>query len=235
MNTLLYTHEDILPSGQVRIDDQRVQHLLQVLKIQRHDTLKVGQLNGQLGSATVSHIDDRQVLLNITSEHAPPPKIPTTLILALPRPKMLRRILRSIAELGVAELHLVNSYRVEKSYWQTPLLHSDKTRDYLVQGLEQACDSILPCVHLHTRFKPFVEDQLSLMTQGARALVAHPGDYPLCPRGVDERLILVIGPEGGFIPYEIDKLADAGCELVSLGKRILRVENAVSSILGRLS
>lgn len=234
MNTLLYTENEVLPTGQVRIADERLQHLLQVLKIQLHDTLKVGQVNGQLGTAKIAHIDEQEVLLEVVLSEAPPPKLPVTLVLALPRPKMLRRIFRSIAELGVADLHLIHSYRVEKSYWHTPVLRSEKTRSYLLQGLEQARDTLLPSVHLHTRFKPFVEDSLPLMTRGQRALAAHPGDYPLCPRGLDEKVVLVIGPEGGFVPYEVDKLAQAGCEVVSLGSRILRVENAVSSILGRL-
>jgi hypothetical protein len=51
-----------------------------------------------------------------------PRPLPLTVVLALPRPKMLRRILRALAEVGVKELHLINSYRVEKSYWQSPLL-----------------------------------------------------------------------------------------------------------------
>jgi RsmE family RNA methyltransferase len=234
LNTLLYNRDDILPTGQVRIADHRVDHLLQVLKIALHDTLKVGQLSGQLGSAKIAYIGDKEVILDVTLNQSPPPKLPVSLILALPRPKMLRRIFRSIAELGVAELHLINSYRVEKSYWKSPVLNSETTHNYFLQGLEQAQDTVPPNLHLHTRFKPFVEDVLPSIIGEQRALVAHPGDYPLCPRGVDEPLVLVIGPEGGFIPYEIDKLAQAGCEVVSLGKRILRVENAVSSILGRL-
>jgi 16S rRNA (uracil1498-N3)-methyltransferase len=213
LNTLLYSQDDILPTGQVRIADTRVDHLLQVLKIALHDTLKVGLLSGQLGSAKITYIGGQEVILDVTLNQSPPPKLPVSLVLALPRPKMLRRIFRSVAELGVAELHLIN---------------------YFLQGLEQARDTVIPNLHLHNRFKPFVEDTLPSMILGHRALVAHPGDYPLCPRGLEEQLVLVIGPEGGFIPYEIDKLAEAGCEVVSLGKRILRVENAVSSILGRL-
>ena len=79
-----------------------------------------------------------------------------TLVLALPRPKMLRRILRNVAELGVAELHLINSFRVEKSYWQSPVLGESSVENYLMQGLEQARDTILPEVSCHRRFKPSV-------------------------------------------------------------------------------
>jgi RsmE family RNA methyltransferase len=151
---------------------------------------------------------------------------------------MLRRIIRSVAELGVAELHLIHSYRVEKSYWQTPALQEASLHNYLLQGLEQARDTVLPRVHAHRRFKPFVEDTLPGLAQGGRALLAHPGDYPACPRAEQQpalpQTLLVIGPEGGFIPYEVEKLEAAGCQTVSLGPRILRVENALTTLLGRL-
>ena len=143
--------------------------------------------------------------------------------------------LTSLAEFGVAELHLINSYRVEKSYWQTPALELDTVREYLLLGLEQARATVLPAIHYHRRFKPFVEDQLPGMISDRQALLAHPGDYPPCPRELSKKTLLVIGPEGGFIPYEVEKLRVAGCAVVSLGPRILRVENAVTGILGRLS
>jgi RsmE family RNA methyltransferase len=147
---------------------------------------------------------------------------------------MLRRILRTTAELGVRELHLINSYRVEKSYWQTPVLAPPAIQEYLLQGLEQSRDTMLPVVHTHARFKPFVEDLLPAMLGDTRGLLAHPGADPACPRNVSGEHLVVIGPEGGFIPYEVDTLHAAGCDIVSLGPRVLRVETAVTSVIGRL-
>ena len=143
--------------------------------------------------------------------------------------------LRMVAELGVAELHLVNSYRVEKSYWHTPVLEDATVERYFQQGLEQSRDSVLPKLHLHRRFKPFVEDTLPGLLEDRRGLVAHPGDYAPCP-GPDsgQHTVLAIGPEGGFIPYEVEKLVEAGLEAISLGPRILRVENAVATLVARL-
>jgi RsmE family RNA methyltransferase len=148
---------------------------------------------------------------------------------------MLRRILRTVAELGVESLYLINSYRVEKSYWQTPVLDPAVMEDYFLEGLSQSRDTVLPIVSLHKRFKPFVEDELPTLTSGRRCLLAHPGNYPPCPRIAGEPALLAIGPEGGFIPYEVEKLQEAGCETVSLGPRILRVENAVSALVARFS
>jgi RsmE family RNA methyltransferase len=187
-----------------------------------------------MGSGLILELSDERAVLAITLNLPPPTKLPLSLVIALPRPKMLRRILRNVAEFGAAELHLINSYRVEKSYWQTPVLQTETIREYLLQGLEQSRDTVLPQVHCHQRFKPFVEDRLPTMIEGRCALLAHPGDYPPCPRGVRGETLVMIGPEGGFIPYEVEKLQEAGCQTVSLGPRILRVENALTSLLGRL-
>ena len=234
MNLLLFTNEDRLQPDRIKLHDHRLEHLLRVHRASVGDKLRVGEIDGLMGEGEVLQIDEQAATLEISLNQAPPPKMPLSLILALPRPKMLRRILRSVAEFGVAELHLINSYRVEKSYWQSPVLTEQTLRDYLVQGLEQARDTRLPPVRCHQRFKPFVEDFFPGLIENKRALLAHPGEYPLCPKRVTEDSLLVIGPEGGFIPYEVEALARAGCETVSLGPRILRVENAVTGLLGRL-
>ena len=234
MNLLIFTDSDRRGDNQVEVRDRRLQHLLQVLHTEVGDNVRVGELGGLMGNGTIGELNNERALLTVTLDQAPPEKLPLTLLLALPRPKMLRRILRSVAEFGVGKLHLINSYRVEKSYWQTPVLQPETIRDYLLQGLEQSRDTVLPQVHCHRRFKPFVEDLLPAMIKGRRALLAHPGDYPPCPRDLGEETVLLVGPEGGLIPYETEKLQNVGFETVSLGPRILRVENAVTSLLGRL-
>lgn len=235
MNLLLYTANDRTADKQVRISDERLQHLRAVLDTKAGDTLRVGEIGGLMGKATVLEISAEHALLDIALSEPPPPKIPLRIVLALPRPKMLRRILRMVAELGVAELDLINSYRVEKSYWQTPVLDPPTIDAYFLQGLSQARDTVLPSLTLHRRFKPFVEDVLPGLLENRRGLLAHPGDHPPCPGRQQQPGLLVIGPEGGFIPYEVEKLEAAGCDVVSLGPRILRVENAVSTLIARLS
>ena len=139
-----------------------------------------------------------------------------------------------IAELGVESLHLINSYRVEKSYWQTPVLDPEVIEDYFLEGLSQSRDTVVPTIESHQRFKPFAEDTLPRLMDGRRALLAHPGNYPPAPSDGQEPTLLVVGPEGGFIPYEVERLEEAGCQTISLGPRILRVENAVATLVAQL-
>jgi len=234
MNLLLFSQRDRLDAQRIRVCDHRLQHLRNVHQAEPGHHVRVGEISGALGSGEILSLTDSEAVIQVNLNQPPPDKLPLTLVLALPRPKMLRRILRAVAELGVGELHLINSYRVEKSYWQTPVLQTATIHQYLLQGLEQAMDTEPPRVEQHRRFKPFVDDELPSLLQRRRALLAHPGDYPSCPRGLSGDTVLVVGPEGGFIPFEVEKLEAAGCETVSLGPRILRVENAVTTLLGRL-
>ena len=148
---------------------------------------------------------------------------------------MLKRTFQTLAAMGVKRIVLMNTYRVEKSYWQTPWLQPEAIREQLILGLEQARDTVLPEVILEKRFKPFVEDRLSAMGVGMRKLVAHPVSEQECPSHLAEPVMLAIGPEGGFIPYEVERLLEYGFECVHLGSRILRVETAVPVLLSRLS
>jgi RsmE family RNA methyltransferase len=199
------------------------------------DSLRVGEINGLMGHGTITQLSATRATLEIELGEEPPAKLPVTLVLALPRPKMLRRILRSVAEFGARELHLINSYRVEKSYWQTPTLQPEQIRHYQLLGLEQACDTMLIEVHQHTRFKPWVEDELPALAKNKRTLLCHLDDAATAPTKSASETLAVIGPEGGFIEYEIDKFLETNFETVSLGRRTLRVENAVSALLANLS
>ncbi|EZQ17863.1 16S rRNA (uracil(1498)-N(3))-methyltransferase [Pseudomonas sp. G11-1] len=234
MNLLLLEEQDFIAPQQVRLSGRRLQHMLEIQQVAVGDSLRVGEVNGLMGQGTVLALDQQQAELQINLTQPPPAKLPLTLLLAMPRPKMFRRILQHCATLGVAEIILLNSYRVEKSFWQTPFLQPEVIRENLLLGLEQARDTVLPSVRIEKRFKPFVEDQLPTLVAGTTGLVAHPGDFPTCPRALAGPVTLAIGPEGGWIPYEVDKLCAAGLQPVQLGERILRVETAVNALLARL-
>lgn len=234
MNLILLEPSDFIGPHQVRLTDRRWQHIQQVHQAKLGESLRVGLINGLMGLGTVTALDTTGVTLQIALSEPPPTALPLTLVLALPRPKMLKRTLQTIASMGVKRLILVNSYRVEKSFWQSPFLQAAAIREQLLLGLEQARDTVLPEVILEKRFKPFVEDRLPALAADSLALVAHPGPYPSCPRQLEQQVTLAIGPEGGWIPYEVELLTQAGFSPVQLGERILRVETAVPVLLARL-
>ena len=235
MNLILLFQDDFIGNtNRVRLQGRRLRHVLEVHRASVGDELRVGLLGKNIGMGRVIALDDVALEMEVRFEKAPPSPLPVNLVLALPRPKVLRRVLRSVASLGVKRIALLGCMRVEKSFWQTPFLKPDAIEEQLALGLEQACDTILPEVTIRQYFKPFVEDELPGLIQGTRPLVAHPMATSPCPRDNGSPVTLVIGPEGGFIPYEIEMLIACGCEAVSLGERILSVETAVPVLLSRL-
>ena len=235
MNLILLFPDDFIDNtDRVVLRDRRFRHALEVLRASSGDELLVGLLNDRIGTGRVVAVREAELEMRVCLERTPPAALPLTLILALPRPKVVRRVLRSATALGVKRIFLLNCFRVEKSFWQSPLLLQKAVNEELALGLEQARDTVLPEVVLRPLFKPFVEDELTNLIAGTVPLVAHPMATEPCPRNIGRAVTLVVGPEGGFVPYEIEKLIACGCSLVSLGERILTVETAVPALVSRL-
>jgi len=199
------------------------------------DTLKLGRLNGMMGEGRITSQDNDQTQLEYTLDSDSPEASNICLVLALPRPKMLKRILQMIASLGVKEIYLINSYKVEKSFWSSPALKDEALLEQLVLGLEQGVDTQLPNIQLRKRFKPFVEDELGDLIGTNPAYVAHPTQNREVIKPCTQKTWLAIGPEGGFTPYEVKLLSQHGMTPLSLGPRILRVETAVPVLHAKLS
>ena len=234
MNVILFTQKDLITSNKVRLQDDRFLHIKKVHQSTIGNSVRLGEINGLMGSGVIHSLDDKGVDIEFSLTERPPKKLPLTLILALPRPKALKRIIRTIAELGVTRLILINSYKVEKSYWSSPHLSEEKIQQYLIEGLQQAKDTVLPNIELKKLFKPFVEDELPAIIKNTSALVAHPNLGKPCPQTIDKPCTLVVGPEGGFTEYEIKKLLECGFEGIHLGERILKVQTAVTALIAKL-
>jgi len=231
---LMLIKSDHIANNTAKIVGRQLTHLNEVQRLVKGDTVRVGEVNGAIGVGTIISIDEQTAMIEVNLTSSPPAPLPITVILALPRPKMLRRILQTIAAMGVKNVYLVNSSRVEKSFWQSPLLAPESIEQQLLLGLEQSRDTLLPTVHLRKLFKPFAEDELAGIVGESTAIVAHPISEQRCPIDCQVAITLAIGPEGGFIPFEIEKLVQAGFDPVHLGPRILRVENAVPALISRL-
>ncbi len=240
MNSILLSASAISGSLAQITSPEQITHINKVLGLQVGDSLKIGQIGGKLGSAIIDKITSESVQMReVQLNTEPPDKLNLTVILALPRPKVLRRLIMDMTALGVSDIVLINSYRTQKSYWQSPMLA--RLNEFVIEGLQQGVDTILPNITLEKRFKPFVEDKLPrlLAEQNTQGVVAH----PYSPLSLSKYLqqadtmtawpkVVCIGSEGGWIDYEVELLAEQGCQSVNIGARILRTEAAVNVIIG---
>ena len=232
MNLLLLRDEDFLPDGTARLQGRRLLHAREVLRAAQGDVLRVGRLGGKVGTGEVLALDDAQLLLRCELTQPPPERPGVDLLLAMPRPKALRKVLPAAASLGVDRIVLVNAARVEKSYFDSQAL--SQLDELLALGLEQARDTRPPVVVVRERFRPFVEDELEAMFPEGVRLLAHPAAEraAMQPRG---RSVVAIGPEGGWVPFEVQLLEEHGFSPFTLGPRALRVEVALPYALGAIS
>ena len=234
MNLILLFDDDFLDDGRVRLGGRRLQHVKGVHRAAVGDTLTVGRVNGSVGRCLVTRLDDEALEMSVSLDADPPPPLPLTLVLALPRPKVLNRVLAGVTSMGVKRIFLINSWRVEKSYWKSPRMSDENLLMQRILGLEQARDTMLPVIEPRRFFRRFVEDELPSIAANTLALAAHPHASGECPRQVSQPVTLAVGPEGGFIAEEIASLERAGFATVSIGERVLRVETAVTALIARL-
>jgi 16S rRNA (uracil1498-N3)-methyltransferase len=233
MNLILLDKEEI-HDGKAEITGRRFEHIFTYIKPAVGDTLKIGLLNDRMGEGLVLDISDQKLCLALTMQSLPAAPLPLKLILAMPRPKVLNRVIQHATSMGIKEIYIIKTWRVEKSYWESPMLEEDNLRYQMIKGLEQARDTVMPAIRIRKRFKPFVEDELPSIIKDTLALVSHPAAESQCQHKINLPVTLAIGPEGGFIPYEINALQNIGFKPVSLGERILRVETVLPFLIGRL-
>lgn len=237
MNLLIFNPAE-LNDKQLIVSGYQHEQIIKTLKCKVGDTLKIGALNGNIGTATIIEIRKDSSIVEVTDLNTtPPPCLNLSLIVALPRPQMLKRILQTIATMGVQAVHFIQSSRVEKSFWQSPVLQEEEIHRQLVLGLEQGMATQCPKIILHQRFIPFIEDELPKLTQNKRCFIAEPGPHAglldISKNNAQQETaqnLFAIGPEGGFLEQEVARFTTAGFTPITLGERILKVETAVTVV-----
>ena len=234
MNLILLHKSDFTSPDIVSLKGQRFEHLKKVLRVGQGTCVKVGLLDGMLGTGEVLELNTDSITLKVKLDTEAPPALPLTLVCALQRPQTMKKVLQAVIAYGVKKIYFIHSRKVEKSYWDSPLLEEENMRKHIILGLEQSCDTIMPEIHFREQFKPFVEDELENIVGDSIGITAHPMGEKACPAQVQKAVTLCVGPEGGFTDYEIEILAAHACPAVHLGTRPLRTEFAICALLGRL-
>ena len=232
MNRILFESSEIA-DGVATCSDARAEHILAVLHGEVGQTLKTGELDGRIGTGEIVSIEGRTVAVKVShTEESLRPWC--DLVLAPPRPRVMKRLLPQLASLGVGTIVLVGAKKVEKDFWGATLLKEENYRPLLVDGLMQAGTSVVPRMETRRNFRRFVGDELDSLFPTANRVVGHPGGAPNAPAQKPGRLLLAVGPEGGWTDDEVSLLESHGFLRYSLGSRILRTDTALVALLARL-
>lgn len=243
MNILLFelsAFEETAPL--LRVSGEKARHMLRVQCVKPGDELRVGEINGRFGRGKVLEAGRDNVLLEVRLFGETPEIPPTDLIVALPRPQILKRVLRDSASLGVRRIALIVTSRVEKSFLQSPLLEPERLNSHLLLGLEQAVHTLLPEVSIHTCFHEFIVNAIKNITSDCKALfIADPrAEHDFRSLGAPselgrlQRAAVAIGPEAGWTTEEVEAFLANGFSPFTMGERMLRVDTAVCAVLAQL-
>ena len=235
MNLILVDERERVDGHSVTLSDARAAHLLNVLRVVPGQSVRVGVLNGPQGVATVESVRNGRVTLGCVFESEAPARPRVDVLLALPRPKVMRRLWAQLSALGVGQIILTNAERVERHYFDTHVLTEPLYRSLLIEGLQQARDTRLPAVSIHRQFRILVEDHLDgLFGEGIRVVADPSGSTSIGAALADHRnrrVLIAIGPEGGWNTFELSLLEAHGFHRVGLGPRTLRVDTACTALL----
>ncbi|MDF1660815.1 MAG: RsmE family RNA methyltransferase [Planctomycetota bacterium] len=237
MNIVLLKDTDFVSETKARLTGRVANHVSKVLKSTPGTSIKIGRLNGPLGRGVVERLDSGVLELRCEFDPEAPPRSSTKLVIALPRPQTLKKVLFEGTTLGVEHFVFVKAARTEKSYLQTKVLKNENYREYLHLGLEQCVDTWEPKVTVLESFKALMRFFKDGFADTSLKILADPHGQcrldrirPRC-----RPVAFAIGPEGGWLPFECEQLVDMGFERVTLGRRILRVETATTALLSQLS
>jgi 16S rRNA U1498 N3-methylase RsmE len=257
----------LVEPGELRDDrcivaDRRAAHLREVLGVTTGSTVKMGIVGGAIGTGEVVRDEPAGIELRFTRTAEPRPQLDVELVLAVPRPKVLSRVVEACAAFAVRRIDFTNAWRVDKSYLKSPRLAADSLAHAARLGAEQGATTHLPGLHVHARLMELLDarfpsppiaelvaddpddDEEERIRRARRRkpappagscrLIAHPGARPIENVLREGPVVLAIGPEGGWIERELDTFVARGFTPCSLGSPILRVESAVAAALGQL-
>jgi 16S rRNA (uracil1498-N3)-methyltransferase len=242
MNLIIISESDI-EKDLVHLTDARATHIKEILRSEVGDIIEIGIVNGPRGKAEIIKITDNEVVLKSDElKEYPPPQPTIDLICALPRPQTLKKVLIISATMGVRHLYLIRANRVEKSYFHSPLLQPENYTPFLIEGLSQGKHTRLPEVSIHDRFKVFFDEVLPQFINKSSVkptLLLPDMDSSNNLNDVyinnTSPLVVAIGPEGGWVPFELDLMENIGFKKFTLGRWTLRVETAVAGVLNQLA
>ncbi len=235
MNLLLLHPEEVADPDSICLSDRRAVHIRNVLRAAPGRTLRCGVLDGPLGEAEVRSVSASSVVLRARMDDALPPRPSDVLLVAAPRPKVLRRVVADATAIGYGTIVVFRSWHVERSHLESRNVTAEALESAILDGLEQARRTWRPRLLFEPLFRPFVEDRLDALAPRGARFAAHPSaDEALAAHPPTGPFALAIGPERGFTAFEIELLGTCGFRAVHAGPHPLRVETAATALTAQL-
>ncbi|MCX6539291.1 MAG: 16S rRNA (uracil(1498)-N(3))-methyltransferase [Acidobacteria bacterium] len=227
-------------SGAVELPAEEAEHLTRVLRLGVGATVRVFDGRGLECQARVVHATRRDVRLEVGArvDAAAEPRVRVTLAQAVVKGDKMDGIIRDAVMLGVAAIHPLLTARtdVPESAFATGT-RVERWRRIVISSVKQCGRAVVPDLAAPES----LEACLRRGHDGLRLMLVEPGILAEVTTGEELRGLsptdsaqVFVGPEGGWTPAEVSMAQEAGCRLVTLGKRTLRADATPLIALGVL-
>lgn len=245
MNRLIVLQDELIAENKACLSGARLERVLENHDLKPGLTIAAALLGGKRGRATVAQLSKEKLTLELNLSETPLPRTRIEIIVAVPRPQTVKKVLQTAAAAGLEKVHFIRSEKIVKSYLQSKTLEEQNIQLEVIKGLEQSGDSLAPEVKIHRFFKPFIREYLPSRLaenslQNSLRLIADTraedqlGTEAVQGCSLTSTAFVAIGPERGWNPYEVEQFLKLGFHSFNLGERVFRVETALAYLLGQL-
>jgi len=238
MSPPLFLLDDLPDAAEVFLAGDEGRHAARVQRIKPGETVYIADGRGtRLTCQVRSVLDDGLKLTVERRESAPVPRPRLVVVQALPKGERGELAVEVLTELGADEIVPWAAARcIVQWHGARGEKALEKWRRTAREAAKQSRRSWVPAVPaLHTTA------QVAARLAAAAGLVLHEdapasmAQVPLPAPGPDAELVVVVGPEGGIAPVELEAFETAGAGVVRLGDSVLRTSTAGAAAVAALS
>lgn len=231
-------------SDKVFITEDNAHHIIRVMRKKIGDEIICNHPNGEAAICTITQLTKAEVHTKITKWLEDNAELPVQVTIAqgLPKGNKLELIFQKGTELGADEFWLFQADRSIAKWEQKKAVQKIKRYEKIIKEASEQCHrNIVPNLKETGTIEELLEDsrhyhlRLFAYEEEARTNAYSLLSDALQTGKPNDKIIVFIGPEGGFSNEEVELLKANKCKPVRLGRRILRTETASMYLLASIS
>ena len=226
-------------SGTASLSADEAHHLTHVLRLRFGDEIAVFDGNGREYRARIERVSREGALLHLIEEisAAPEPAVRLTLAQAVLKGDKMEDVVRDATMMGVAAIEpLISTHTTVRMKALSEGQVTDRWRRIAVASAKQCRRAVLPVIGNGTAFDEMVVQDTAemrlMLVEPTGAIEGHPVSTVQGQR--PRSATLIVGPEGGWTPEEIETAVRAGWMPITLGRRTLRADAVAIVAIGVL-
>ena len=233
MNARFYVPEALGGGQVVSLSGEEAQHLTKVLRLKAGAPIRVFDGRGREFEAVVDRVGKSEVLVSVGRQEppaAPEPRIAVTLVQAVLKGDKMDDVIRDAVMMGVATIQPVVTARSEVALGTLNRGNRvERWQKIAVASAKQCGRATVPEILAPCEFARIPPTLASITLPGPAIMLVEPNVHiiALTLHEIDStpptQAMLIVGPEGGWAPDEIDE-ASVACQFVTLGGRTLRAD-----------